>query len=137
MFVDLDDIVIYARSRKEHAIKFKKLMERLSNAGLRLQPDKCEFLRKEVAYLLVTHMTFAIGETPKTDIILRVRVPIHLAKVLPTAIKITVHGITGKTSVRIPTTSRVIATTKDSIVISTTIEIIPKIVILRNKIAHR
>jgi len=47
----MDDIVIYARSLKEHEIKFEKLMQRLRAANLKLQPDKCEFLRREVMYL--------------------------------------------------------------------------------------
>lgn len=51
LFVYLDDIVIYASSLREHEMKFNKLAERLRAANLRLQPDKCEFLRKEVAYL--------------------------------------------------------------------------------------
>jgi len=51
LFVYMDDIVIYARSLQEHAVKFERLMQRLRNANLKLQPDKCEFLRKEVAYL--------------------------------------------------------------------------------------
>lgn len=51
LFVYMDDIVIYARSLQEHEVKFKKLMHRLRNANLKLQPDKCEFLRQEVAYL--------------------------------------------------------------------------------------
>lgn len=51
LFVYLDDIVVYASSLKEHAQKFNKLAERLRAANLRLQPDKCEFLRKEVTYL--------------------------------------------------------------------------------------
>lgn len=51
MFVYLDDIVIYARSLSEHRTKFVKLAERLRKADLQLQPDKCQFLRKEVNYL--------------------------------------------------------------------------------------
>jgi len=51
LFVYLDDIVLYASSLREHEIKFNKLAERLRKANLRLQPDKCEFLRKEVNYL--------------------------------------------------------------------------------------
>lgn len=51
LFVYLDDIVLYASSLREHEIKFKKLAERLKSANLKLQPDKCEFLRKEVTYL--------------------------------------------------------------------------------------
>lgn len=51
LFVYLDDIVIYARSLREHEIKFNKLADRLRKANLKLQPDKCEFLRREVTYL--------------------------------------------------------------------------------------
>lgn len=51
LFVYMDDIVIYARSLQEHSVKFDRLMSRLRAANLKLQPDKCEFLRKEVAYL--------------------------------------------------------------------------------------
>lgn len=51
LFVYLDDIVIYASSLREHEIKFNKLVKRLHAANLKLQPDKCEFLRKEVTYL--------------------------------------------------------------------------------------
>lgn len=51
LFVYLDDIVLYARSLREHQIKFDKLAERLRRANLKLQPDKCEFLRREVGYL--------------------------------------------------------------------------------------
>ena len=51
LFVYLDEIVLYANSLEEHEEKFNKLMERLTAANLKLQPDKCEFLRPEVAYL--------------------------------------------------------------------------------------
>jgi len=51
LFVYMDDIVIYASSLREHDVKIQKLMNRLRNANLLLQPDKCEFLRREVAYL--------------------------------------------------------------------------------------
>lgn len=51
LFVYLDDIVIYARSLSEHKSKFEKLAMRLRKSNLHLQPDKCEFLRREVGYL--------------------------------------------------------------------------------------
>lgn len=51
LFVYLDDIVLYASSLREHEIKFDKLAAKLRKANLKLQPDKCEFLRKEVTYL--------------------------------------------------------------------------------------
>lgn len=51
LFVYMDDIVVYANSLKEHDEKMKRLFGRLKTAGLTLQPEKCLFLRKEVAYL--------------------------------------------------------------------------------------
>ena len=51
LFVYMDDIVIYSSSLEEHGEKLKKLLGRLQTAGLTLQPEKCHFLRKEIAYL--------------------------------------------------------------------------------------
>lgn len=51
LFVYLDDIVIYAKSLKEHKLKYNHLIERLREANLKLQPEKCIFLSREVTYL--------------------------------------------------------------------------------------
>ncbi|KAM0730323.1 Retrovirus-related Pol polyprotein from transposon 17.6 [Formica fusca] len=51
LFVYMDDIVIYATSLEEHERKYNALIERLREANLKLQPDKCEFLKTEVTYL--------------------------------------------------------------------------------------
>jgi hypothetical protein len=50
-FVFLDDVVIYARSLAEHDAKLREVFARFRKYSLKLQPDKCEFLRKEVHYL--------------------------------------------------------------------------------------
>jgi hypothetical protein len=50
-FVFLDDIVIYANSLSEHDAKLREMFGRIRKYNLRLQPDKCEFLHKEVIYL--------------------------------------------------------------------------------------
>lgn len=50
-FVYLDDIVIYANSVEDHTLKLESVFKRLQENNLKLQPDKCEFMRKEVAYL--------------------------------------------------------------------------------------
>jgi hypothetical protein len=50
-FVFLDDVVIYAKSLVEHDRKLREVFSRLRKYNLKLQPDKCEFLRKEVNYL--------------------------------------------------------------------------------------
>ena len=51
LFVYLDDIVLYAKCLEEHEEKFSNLMKRLRIANLKLQPDKCEYLRPEVNYV--------------------------------------------------------------------------------------
>ena len=50
-FVYLDDIVIYSYDLKSHIENLSAVFEKLRNHNLKLQPDKCEFLRKEVGYL--------------------------------------------------------------------------------------
>lgn len=50
-FVYLDDVVIYASSINEHEKKLRTIFERLRSNQLLLQPDKCEFMKKEVLYL--------------------------------------------------------------------------------------
>ena len=50
-FVFLDDIVIYANSIVDHDRKLRDLFKRLRKYNLKLKPDKCEFLRKEVTLL--------------------------------------------------------------------------------------
>jgi len=50
-FVYLDDIVLYVRSLAEHDAKLRELLDRLRTYKLKLQPEKCQFLRKELTYL--------------------------------------------------------------------------------------
>ena len=50
-FLYLDDIVVYARSLVEHNNKLREVLTRLRQYKLKLQPEKCQFLRKEVSYL--------------------------------------------------------------------------------------
>ena len=52
LFVYLDDILLYADTLEEHEAKLDELMNRLRISNSHLQPDKCEFLRPEVAYIL-------------------------------------------------------------------------------------
>jgi hypothetical protein len=50
-FVYLDDIVAYARVLTEHDVKLRELLERLRTFKLKLQPEECQFLWKEMSYL--------------------------------------------------------------------------------------
>lgn len=49
--VYLDDIVIYGLSLQEHNKRLIEVLKKLRENNLKLQPNKCEFLRKEVIYL--------------------------------------------------------------------------------------
>lgn len=50
-FVYLDDIVIYGKTLHEHNQKLIEVFEQLRRSNLKLQMNKCEFLKKDVAYL--------------------------------------------------------------------------------------
>lgn len=49
--VYLDDIIIFSADLCEHNKRIREVFTRLRKHNLKLQPDKCEFLRKEVIYL--------------------------------------------------------------------------------------
>jgi hypothetical protein len=69
-FVFLDDIVIYAKSLAEHDAKVRKVFDRLRGSNLKLKPEKCEFLRRELSYL--RHVISESGVLPdktKTKVI--------------------------------------------------------------------
>ena len=51
-FVYLDYIVIHSETLEEHDTKARRLFNRLREARLKLQPDNCEFLQTELAYLV-------------------------------------------------------------------------------------
>jgi len=49
--VYLDDVVIFGQNPETHNDRLHKVFSRMRKHNLKLQPDKCEFLRKEVSYL--------------------------------------------------------------------------------------
>ena len=51
VLIYLDDLIVYARNLNDHRRKIDLLFERLRGANLKLQPDKVQFLRTEVAFL--------------------------------------------------------------------------------------
>jgi hypothetical protein len=63
-FVFLDDIVIYANSLSDHDRKLRNVFRRLREHNLKLQPDKCESLHKEVVFL--GHKISGHGVEPDT-----------------------------------------------------------------------
>ncbi|GBM66543.1 Retrovirus-related Pol polyprotein from transposon 297 [Araneus ventricosus] len=61
--VHLDDIIIVGRTFEEHLNNLRKVFQRLQKANLKLNPKKCRFFQREVAYL--GHVISAKGV--KTD----------------------------------------------------------------------
>lgn len=50
-FIYLDDAVLFSETLEKHHTKAKRLFTRLWQIKLKFQPDKCDILTKEVAYL--------------------------------------------------------------------------------------
>jgi len=49
--VYLDDIIVYGKNLLDHNSKLRDVFERLRNHNLKIQPDKCEFLKRDCLYL--------------------------------------------------------------------------------------
>lgn len=75
--VYLDDILIFSTSLSEHIANIKVVFERLKEAGLKIQIDKCSFLKKETEFL--GHILTPKGVKPnpkKIDIIQKLKLPV-------------------------------------------------------------
>jgi len=57
--------VIYAKSLADHNIKLREVLDRLRTYRLKLQPEKCEYLRKEVNYLGHQITEFGVKPDPQ------------------------------------------------------------------------
>ena len=74
--VYLDDIIVFSNSVEEHFQNLDQVFNRLTEAGLKLKPQKCKFMSREVPYL--GHMISTDGVSPdkrKTEAIERFPVP--------------------------------------------------------------
>ena len=47
----LDNITVFSKMPEEHIERLRAVFEKLSAAGLRLKPSKCEFFKSQIAYL--------------------------------------------------------------------------------------
>jgi hypothetical protein len=50
-FVYLDDIIIFGESFQEHNARLREVFDKLRQFNLKIEPDKCEFLKTELSYL--------------------------------------------------------------------------------------
>ena len=58
----LDDVVVFGENLKVHNERLREVLDRMRKYNMKLQPDKFEFLRKEVSYL--SHVTGYTGVRP-------------------------------------------------------------------------
>ena len=49
--VYIDDVLIFSRTLEEHLTHLQTVIGRIEEAGLKLKPSKCQFVRQEVEYL--------------------------------------------------------------------------------------
>ena len=47
----LDEIIVFLKMQEEHIKRLRGVFEKLSAAGMRLKPSKCEFFKSQTAYL--------------------------------------------------------------------------------------
>ena len=81
-FVYLDDIIIFGQSIEEHNKNLAIILQRLRELGLKIQPDKCEFLKPELEYL--GHIVTAEGVKPnpkKIEAVKNFKIPTNPTKV--------------------------------------------------------
>jgi transposase InsO family protein len=50
-FIYMDDVIVFAENVKEHNKRLDKVLKRLKDNNLKVQVQKCAFLRKEIRYL--------------------------------------------------------------------------------------
>jgi hypothetical protein len=46
----LDDVVIFSKTFDEHIERLSTVLDRIRTAGLKLKPEKCQFLQSEVIF---------------------------------------------------------------------------------------
>ena len=49
--VYIDDVLLFSQTLEEHLEHLRLVIQQLQNAGLKLKPSKCQFVRREVEYL--------------------------------------------------------------------------------------
>ena len=49
--VDIDDILIHGINKKEHDERLRKVLRRLQDMNVTLNPGKCKFARNQVPFL--------------------------------------------------------------------------------------
>ncbi|KRX36686.1 Retrovirus-related Pol polyprotein from transposon 17.6 [Trichinella murrelli] len=49
--VYLDDVIVFGRTAEEHTARLQEVLDRLRKVGLKVKPEKCQLMKRKVAYL--------------------------------------------------------------------------------------
>lgn len=74
--VYIDDIIVYGSSLNDHNEKLRTVLKRLIDYKLKIKPEKCQFLRKEISFL--GHVVSKAGLKPdpkKIEAVLKYPIP--------------------------------------------------------------
>ena len=58
----LDDVIVFSKTPKEHLERLEAVFQKISEAGLKLKPSKCEFFKSRIHYL--GHIVSRMGLKP-------------------------------------------------------------------------
>ena len=47
----LDDVIVFSKTPEEHVERLAAVFDKISKAGLKLKPSKCEFFKSRINYL--------------------------------------------------------------------------------------
>jgi hypothetical protein len=71
VLVYMDDIIIYSKTLEDHRKHLEQVLQLLINAGLKLNPDKCDFFRKQILFL--GHMVSGEGIKPNPMLVEKIK----------------------------------------------------------------
>jgi hypothetical protein len=67
----MDDIIIYSKTLEDHCAHLEQVIQLLIKAGLKLNPDKCDFFRKQILFL--GHLVSEEGIRPNSTLVEKIR----------------------------------------------------------------
>lgn len=78
----LDDVIIYSRTYEEHMQRLEAVMQRIREAGLKLNASKCKFFQREIKYLghIISEEGIAVDQE-KIEAIRKWPVPTNVTEV--------------------------------------------------------
>lgn len=65
LLIYLDNIILFSSNLVDHFDKMNEVLSKLKNAGFKLKPSKCEFLKDEAVYLGYVACKDGIKPNPK------------------------------------------------------------------------